>query len=90
MATPAPTPLFAGVKVVAYRTGGWMNAEWHRSDATVDGAQTRQRVNDIESMGYKTRVFGFQELEELGLPVGFCRHADPITGYMPDKKCKCV
>ena len=85
MAASLPT-----YKVVAYRTGGWMNAQWHRTTATLDGSETRQRVEEIERGGRKTRVFDLKELEVIGLPVGFCPHANSETGHMAVKKCKCV
>ena len=77
-------------KVVTYRAGGWMNATWHATCATRPGEETKQRVLEIERAGYKTRTFNLNEMTTIGLPVGFCVHADPLTGRMDEKTCDCV
>jgi len=76
--------------VVAYRTGGWMNAKWHETAATLAGEDTQRRVDEITRQGYKTRTFTLRERNSCGLPVGFCVHADPITGAMKEKRCECA
>jgi len=77
-------------KVVAYRTGGWMNAKWCETTPTLDGEDTKRRVEEIERQGYKTRTFTKRERDVIGLPIGFCVHADPITGEMKEKTCDCA
>lgn len=74
--------------VVHYRTGGWMNAKWH---ATVPATKekAREMMLDTRKMGYKAFLVTLDEHRNIGLPVGFCRHANPLTGKMTEKACSC-
>ena len=73
--------------VVAYRTGGWMNAVWRGTDPILreDRAKIMERKEELERMGYKT----VEMFMGHGVPIGFCLHADPISGKMEEKTCEC-
>ena len=75
---------------VIYRTGGWRNAEWHMCSYSMNAYDARKRADELNRMGYKTIQHYTDQLEKMGLPVGFCRHADPITGEMKAKTCDCT
>jgi hypothetical protein len=76
--------------IVIWRSGGWANAEWR---VTLETHKTRKEAQAfagyIERMGYRTMIKSGRELRAIGLPVGFCVHADPITGRMEAKTCTC-
>ena len=75
--------------VVAYRTGGWMNAIWRGTDPIRKDMNMTRSIKaereELERMGYKTVVIPMGH----GVPIGFCLHADPISGKMEDKTCEC-
>lgn len=74
--------------VVHYRTGGWMNAKWHATMPETP-EYARKMAEDTRRMGYKAFLVTLDEHRNIGLPVGFCRHANPITGEMAEKTCNC-
>ena len=73
--------------VVAYRTGGWMHAVWRGTDSIRkddhDAIKALRAWHDRR--GYKTVVIPMGH----GVPIGFCLHADPISGKMEEKTCEC-
>ena len=57
---------------VIYRTGGTLNAEWHK---VLERYTTREAAQaaavGIEKMGYKTLIHDTATLEWVGMPVGW-------------------
>ena len=76
---------------VIYRTGGWMNAKWNKTTPILntDVDKIHERIREIERQGYKCYGICTDYLNGHGLPMGFCRHADSLTGHMDEKTCKC-
>lgn len=74
---------------VVYRTGGYLNAKWHRmiNYPTRDAAQAA--ADDVERMGYKTIVQSVAYLDAIGLPVGYCSECDSITGECRKARPEC-
>lgn len=56
---------------VVYRTGGTLNAKWHRTNVNeADKAVAEQKRFEVEAMGYKALVFTVAALDAIGLPEG--------------------
>ena len=73
---------------VVCRSGNWRNASWHTADGgSMDEAKRQRR--EIEAQGFKAFIWKARHVDSAGLPIGFCRHADPLTGRMDIKECKC-
>ena len=73
---------------VVYRTGGWVSAKWHQTfPKPID--EINELYLQVSRQGYKASIWPVSAIERLGLPVGFCRHADSLTGRMEAKTCKC-
>jgi hypothetical protein len=72
---------------VAYRTRGWRHAIWRGTDPIRkdDRDAIKAEREELERMGYKTVVVPMGH----GVPIGFCFHADPISGKMEEKTCEC-
>jgi hypothetical protein len=70
---------------VVYRTGGYLNAKWHRCEAktTLEDANTQKA--EVERMGYKAIVRPTNEWDSIGLPVGWCPKCDSSTGECTGK-----
>ena len=64
-----------------------MNAVWRGTDPipSDDRSKIKAEREEIERMGYKT----VEVPMGLGVPIGFCIHADTISGKMEEKTCEC-
>lgn len=57
---------------VVYRTGGTLNAKWHRTLVNEPVKRDAERVKfELEAMGYKALVFTVAALDAIGLPEGY-------------------
>ncbi len=65
---------------VIYRMGGPALCNWKRCIPVPTLQKARTMANGIERMGYKTLVWGTQNLNSVGLPVGWCSKCDALTG----------
>lgn len=56
---------------VVYRTGGTLNAKWHRTSINeAVKAEAEKARFEIELMGYRALVFTVAALDAVGLPEG--------------------
>lgn len=74
---------------VIYRTGGYADAAWRpcRPVATMQEAVSQK--GSIERGGRKALIKTTSGLAAVGLPVGWCRHCDSITGDCTGHKIDC-
>ncbi len=76
---------------VIYRTGGWMNAEWHLTAPRFPNrARAGTFADGMERQGYKALIQFSSYVDKAGLPVGFCEHSDPMAGRPSKKNCGCT
>lgn len=72
-------PINEELYTVVYRTGGFLNAEWHHSKFdTIE--ETQVRLAHMNNQGYETKLWSKLHLEAIGLPIGYCRQCDSLTG----------
>ena len=68
---------------VAYRTGGTAHCQWRRVYETFT---TLEAANDCaartERMGYKSNVYKTNELDAIGLPIGWDASTDLEAGKL--------
>ena len=57
---------------VIYRTGGTLNAKWHRTlGRFTDYKKAVASANEIERQGYKALIQDTKMLDAIGLPEGW-------------------
>ena len=57
---------------IAYRVGGTKLCTWRKVlEAYASHDEALEKAQEIERMGYKTRIFSYRELETVGLPIGW-------------------
>lgn len=56
---------------VIYRTGGTMNARWHRCAAVATIEDARKMQDDIRRGGRKALIHKTNLLDSIGLPSGY-------------------
>lgn len=56
---------------VIYRTGGTMNARWHRCASVATHEEARKMQDEIKRGGRKALIHNTRLLDAIGLPTGY-------------------